>query len=289
MTLKKIATIFLMLAVLGAAVYLQVRCQWLTALLPVGEEKQIEMHKEAVEKLRQEMLEGKTVIQVSYAGKAEQVSEFATILMDEAFQVDDPDTSDDFDYLHYKFTGANIKMQGIGHLFTITYSITYLETKEQTQEVNSRVKEVLKDMKLKKKSEYEKVRLIHDYIISNSEYDLSSQYNSAYGTLIQHYSACQGYAQLTYKMLTEAGVECRIVTGVSGGGPHAWNIVKVDGKWYFLDCTWDDPVGTNIPKSARYAYFLKGSLNFKDHALDEEFLTDEFKKSYPVEISDYGK
>lgn len=273
----------------AALFFFQWRYRALDFFLPVSGEKYERMHKEAVEKLRQEMMDGKTDIEINYMGKADGLSDFASLVMDEAFMIDSLDTSDDFDYLHYKFVSADIRMQGMGNKFTIKYTINYLETKEQTVQVNQKIKEVFEELGIENKSELKKIRLIHDYIISNSEYDLSSRYNSAYGCLIMNQSACQGYAQLAYKMFTEAGIPCRIVTGKSGGSPHAWNIVKLDGKWYFIDCTWDDPVGTDIPESARYDYFLKGKMNFQDHILDEEFTTDEFQWEYPVEYTDYGR
>ena len=44
-------------------------------------------------------------------------------------------------------------------------------------------------------------------------------------------------------MAISAGLECRFVSGTADGGGHAWNQVKVNRKWYYIDCTWDDPVG----------------------------------------------
>lgn len=285
--MKKFVVILILILTVAAVGYFQWKYQVLNVFLPVSQGKYEQMHNVALEKLRNEMLNGETKIEVIYIGEADEVNNFAVTLMDEVFSVDDPDTSDDFDYLHYKFTSANIKMQGIGHRFKVTYILSYLETNEQTLQVNQRIKEVLGEMEIENKSELKKIRLIHDYIISNCEYDLSSRYNSAYGALIKKQSACQGYAGLAYKMFTEAGIECRIVTGISTGSPHAWNIVKLDGKWYFIDCTWDDPVGTDIPYSARYDFYLKGSGNFPDHILDEEFDTAEFSREYPIEYMDF--
>lgn len=287
MAFKRIITVAMFTLVIGSIIFMEVKYNWVTAFFPVSKERQGKVHDEALEKIRADMLEGKTVIEIKYFGDSKDVSSFATDIMNEAFGIDDPETSDDFDYIRYKFTGANISMRGLGHLFEIIYNVTYLENNEQTKEVNRRVEQVLKELDVENKSEFNKVKLIHDFIIDNCDYDMTSRFNSAYGCLIYHYSACQGYAELTYKMFTEAGLECRIVTGESGDGPHAWNIVKVDGKWYFIDCTWDDPVGGNIPKSARYTYFLRGKMNFKDHMLDGEFSTAEFQQKYPIEFTDY--
>ena len=60
--------------------------------------------------------------------------------------------------------------------------------------------------------------------------------------LKEHKGVCQGYALLALKMLRELGIETLYVVGEVNTGPHAWNLVKVDGEWYHLDTTWNDPV-----------------------------------------------
>lgn len=52
----------------------------------------------------------------------------------------------------------------------------------------------------------------------------------------------------------------------SGDADHAWNRVKVDGVWYYIDCTWDDPVGGG---AENYQYFLSKSI-WKDHVVERE-------------------
>ena len=76
-----------------------------------------------------------------------------------------------------------------------------------------------------------------------------------------------------YKLLTDAKVPVHYVTG-NAGGPHAWNIVKINKKWYYLDATWDDP--SNV---LSYNYFLIGSKKMnKDHSLDK-YYKDKYKIS----------
>ena len=98
--------------------------------------------------------------------------------------------------------------------------------------------------------EEEKVKAIHDYLIYHANYvnngDYSTAENWAYGAggvLLHKEGVCQSYAFAFYMMAISAGLECRFVSGTADGGGHAWNQVKVNGKWYYIDCTWDDPVG----------------------------------------------
>jgi len=77
---------------------------------------------------------------------------------------------------------------------------------------------------------------------------------------------CQGYALAAQALLEQSGIETKYVIGfVNGNEAHAWNLVKVDGKWYHLDTTWNDPLPNRVG-AASYDYFLvtDSQLN-KDH------------------------
>lgn len=281
--------IILIITLMVAVCLLNEKYKWVDFSMFSNREITQEDKEAAAGRLREAMLAGEAEVTIKLAGKLESIESFSEEIIEEAFQIDDETTSDDFDYLRYKYNGADISMKGIGNSYELTYRFKYLESAAETQAVNERIREIFGQLKLEKKSDAKKVKLIHDFIIENAQYDMTAKNNSAYGCLIGHYSACQGYAVLTYKMMTEAGIDCRVITGMSGQTGHAWNIVKVDGKWYYLDTTWDDPIGTGVSQSAHYAFFLKGSLHFEDHVQDEKFNEREFTEQYPVELEDFGR
>ena len=126
-------------------------------------------------------------------------------------------------------------------------------------------------------SDFDKAKAIHDYLVMNVDYDyanyrantIPAESYTALGALKNKYAVCAGYAK-AFKLLCElAGLECDYVTGTAGG-PHAWNQVKVSGKWYNVDVTWDDPVSTDKAfddhKYNRYSYFLiSDEMMYKNH------------------------
>lgn len=140
-------------------------------------------------------------------------------------------------------------------------------------------------------SEEEKVKAIHDYLIYSANYvnngDYESAENWAYGAcgvLIHKEGVCQSYAIAFYMMASAAGLDCQYVTGTAKGGGHAWNQVKVDGTWYYIDCTWDDPImNGHSGGGERYTYYLSETLwsnhtanTIKDLADDSKYLWENY-------------
>lgn len=101
-------------------------------------------------------------------------------------------------------------------------------------------------------SDYTRALVLHDWLINNANYDYTYTHYDASGVLLHGTGVCDSYARAYLMLMTAAGVDCMIVSGTAGGGNHAWNLVKLDGSWYHVDCTWDDP-GTG--GSERHTYF----------------------------------
>ncbi len=95
-------------------------------------------------------------------------------------------------------------------------------------------------------SDEEKVVAYHDYIVKNCRYgflpgDLQDQSYKAWGCLMEGTCVCNGYAEAMELLLLCSGIEARMVVGSTDDANHAWNIVKLNGQWYHVDVTWDDP------------------------------------------------
>lgn len=88
-------------------------------------------------------------------------------------------------------------------------------------------------------SEVQVALSLHDYLASHCAYDESLERGTEYDVLVHGSAVCQGYAEAYMDLLGRVGIECIVVTSEEMN--HAWNQVKLDGQWYHVDVTWDDP------------------------------------------------
>lgn len=96
-------------------------------------------------------------------------------------------------------------------------------------------------------TDYEKELAFHDYLVTHCVYSedvlqpQESDIYRAYGALVNGDAVCNGYAEAMQLMMLCAGINTKFVIGTADGIDHAWNLVELDGAWYHLDATWDDP------------------------------------------------
>lgn len=127
----------------------------------------------------------------------------------------------------------------------IEFTLEYRTTAAEDAAVGRRVDEILTELNVWDAAPRDKILAVHDWIIANVEYDRGTTRYTAYDALFaSKTTVCQGYALLGFAMLTELGIETRIIDGIAleERTSHAWNLVKLDGKWLHLDMTHDDPV-----------------------------------------------
>ena len=142
-------------------------------------------------------------------------------------------------------------------------AFTYLtNAKEEQQELDAALQEVKSKIDTSGMSDEEIVLAYHEYLTSTVAYAYEDYFNGTiaanhgydmYGALVKHSCVCQGYAETMFYLLREAGLSCAIAS--SENINHAWNIVKIHGKWYHIDATWDDPVW-DMPGRSYHDYFL---------------------------------
>ena len=124
---------------------------------------------------------------------------------------------------------------------------------------------------------------LHDQLVrmcSYSEAAEDAEKSTAYGALVENSASCEGYAKAMQLLLELYDIDSYIVTGNASNaagfsGGHAWNKVRIEGDWYYLDATWNDPVVEDGKKSnISHAYF---NLSEADLSKTHEITTEKDK------------
>ena len=148
--------------------------------------------------------------------------------------------------------------------------------------INNKLDELESELILNKKSDYEKVLSIHDYIINNTIYNIKDENKSntpssnALGVLFYNTATCNGYTDAASLLLDRANIpNVRI-----SNDKHIWNLVYIDNKWLHMDVTWDDPVNKlDINNQIlTHDYFLKTNEEFEKIAINNPESRHDFSK-----------
>lgn len=144
-------------------------------------------------------------------------------------------------------------------LFSGSYTMDFDTAVKRRAQIEAAAEEILAGVP-EDASDYEKVKYVYETLIRDTEYRLDAPDNqNVYSVFIHHTSVCQGYAKATQYLLERLGIECALVLGtVDTGEVHAWNLVKLDGSYYYVDTTWGDA-----------SYQISGGEEVPDYAMPE--------------------
>ncbi|MFJ8064794.1 DUF5050 domain-containing protein [Psychrobacillus sp. NPDC096426] len=172
------------------------------------------------------------------------------------------------------YSGARFSSNGTIEFY---YSLPTKKVIANQLALQQEVDKVLSSIIRPNYSDFDKVKAIHDYIALSTAYDWDNYLNgtvpadsyTAYGSLIQGIAVCDGYAKAAQLLMNRLGIENYYVYGTANGGLHSWNLIKLNGTFYWMDITWDDPA-PNQDGYVRYSYFLITSDQLrKDHTWEE--------------------
>lgn len=207
-----------------------------------------EICKQAYDLIRAGILEGKTEIKMTVPITKD---ELKTIFR--AVFYDCPD-------LFWMDGGYGYAYNNYGNVTKVKpkYNALSKDIAGNTQKLENAVSAALADM-WSLSDATAQVKYAHDYLTANVSYDLNSAYNqTAYSALVNGSSVCAGYSRAFQYMMQKMDIRCGYISGTSktsaGSGNHAWNIVELDGEFYAMDVTWDDPIGAQAGKYY-YTYF----------------------------------
>ncbi len=147
---------------------------------------------------------------------------------------------------------------GSGQLFSyndeyVVLEPTYVYQGEEKQKRQNEIKDAatqIIESIPQHANEYEKIKYIYEYLVETITYEEGAPDNqNIYSSLVNGKSVCAGYAKANQYLLEVMGIPCIYVTGTAtsqnGSDAHAWNIVKCDGKYYYVDVTWADAIWLN--------------------------------------------
>ena len=163
------------------------------------------------------------------------------------------------------------------------------ETVQIRKQLELAAKRIIDDLINDHQSDYDKVRSFHDYLKSHLEYDTVAassnrpnerniaEAHNIIGALLKKKCVCEGFAKAFKFLCDKINLECWVVTGRGsssiGSGPHAWNIVKINGYYHHVDVTWDNQYSDSsaIPN---YGY-----MNLSDEEISKDHTWN--RKHYP--------
>ncbi len=164
----------------------------------------------------------------------------------------------------YKIESTELYGEVVRLKFKPNYHMTEETIKSCEQKIDMYVRNCIASAPAGR-DDYSKVKHVYEYIIERTEYVPNAQNNqNICSVFIGGESVCMGYAKATQYILTKMGIEATLVYGVVGSESHSWNLVVVDGEYYYLDTTWGD-AGYVRPGAAmnatagygiNYEYFL---------------------------------
>lgn len=146
-----------------------------------------------------------------------------------------------------------------------TYSREVIKSKnyQLVGKYTKKIRAIIKNNNLKSKSRFKQIKFVHDWLVKRYDYDQSNNdaSHSFMGAYKNKKAVCEGYAKTFLVFMTCLKIPAKYVSNRS----HGWNMVKLSGKWYHVDCTYDDPIGMEkyTSKHPIYDYFLQSTKSIK--------------------------
>lgn len=142
-------------------------------------------------------------------------------------------------YSYTKYTRAE---KTVAIEFSGTYSLDLDTALERRLEIEKAMEEFLAAVP-DAEDEYEKIKFVYEKLIWETGYNVDAEENqNIYSVFVGHSSVCQGYSKAFQYLMNRLGIECTLVQGkvLETGEGHAWNLVKSNGEYYYVDTTWGD-------------------------------------------------
>ncbi len=127
-------------------------------------------------------------------------------------------------------------------LMSLEFSPKYTMTKEQRLELQKQIDGIVEAWLAGisiNDTDYDKAKYVYELLALNTEYvENAEDSQNIVSVFLRQETVCQGYACAVQYLLGQLGIESAIVSGTARGEPHAWNLIRLDGEYYYMDATW---------------------------------------------------
>ena len=164
----------------------------------------------------------------------------------------------------------------------------YGDRRDRYQEATKKLDEVIKSLNLDGKSDYDKFKAVTNWIVSNVRYDEDNETKYQHdltGAVLDGLAVCDGYAGTFYYMANAVGLNALFEDGITNSNRirHAWNLVEIDGTYYYVDPTnayfkEDGEPGSEVLHGPKYFFSL--------YTPDSNTIEDSYKN---ITKDDYSK
>ena len=202
---------------------------------------------------------------------------------------------------------------GLTNIYDITYSESekayigevtgsggYGSKKDRYDQTVKKLNEVIKNLNLDGKSDYDKFKAVTNWIVCNVKYDdhyygepdkpAGTQYpNDITGAVLDGYATCGGYAGTFYYMANAVGLNALFEDGIDNDNRirHAWNLVQIDGTYYYVDPTnayfkEDGEPGRELLLGQKYLFSLYTPDNTTIEDTYKNISQDDYLKEHSI-------
>ena len=122
--------------------------------------------------------------------------------------------------------------------FAPKYTMSEGERRSIQGQIDSTVEEWLGGISISD-PDYEKVKYVYELLAMNTEYVPGAENSqNIISVFLTRQTVCQGYACAVQYLLGQLGLDSVIVSGDARGEAHAWNLICIEGEYYYMDATW---------------------------------------------------
>lgn len=168
----------------------------------------------------------------------------------------------------------------------------YGDRRDRYQKATKKLDEVIKSLNLDGKSDYDKFKAVTNWIVSNVRYDEDNEIKYQHdltGAVLDGLAVCDGYAGTFYYMANAVGLNALFEDGITNSNRirHAWNLVQIDGTYYYVDPTnayfkEDGEPGRELLLGQKYLFSLYTPDNTTIEDTYKNISQDDYLKEHSI-------